>query len=418
MTIEIRPIQEAELPGWIDCVSTGFLERPAIDLIVDEVRTHWDLGRTLAAVDGGRIVGTARTWPTELTVPGNARVNAGALTGVTVRPTHRRRGLLRGMLAAMHAAARDRGEMATLLYASEYPIYGRFGYGPATQTCGWSVDLTTTGFHDAAGGRSGTIDLVPVDEQAIDPIRDVFEAWRRIQPGEIWRRPITWRSDLGLAGAAWGDAPWKGFVAVHRDDAGTIDGYVRYHADAKWEHRQPRHALIVDELHGLTGEAQVALWRFVASVDLARSIRAERRSPADRLPWLLTNARAAETFEAGDSLWVTLHDIAAALETRTYERSGSLVLEVLVRDAGEDDAAAGRVRVALDASPDGARAVETERAADLTIDGGALGAAYLGGTRLRDAVLARGWDEHRPGALAEADALLASREPPWCTTSF
>jgi len=52
------------------------------------------------------------------------------------------------------------------------------------------------------------------------------------------------------------------------------------------------------------------------------------------------------------------------------------------------------------------------------IDGAALAAAYLGGTRLRDAILARGWDEHRPGALADADALLMTADAPWCSTFF
>ena len=60
----------------------------------------------------------------------------------------------------------------------------------------------------------------------------------------------------------------------------------------------------------------------------------------------------------------------------------------------------------------------TDRSPDLTIDGSALGAAYLGGTRLRDAVVARGWDEHRAGALSEADALLACLDAPWCSTFF
>ena len=30
------------------------------------------------------------------------------------------------------AASRDRGAVADVLIAAEYPIYGRFGYGPAT----------------------------------------------------------------------------------------------------------------------------------------------------------------------------------------------------------------------------------------------------------------------------------------------
>jgi predicted acetyltransferase len=321
------------------------------------------------------------------------------------------------MLAVEHAAARDRGEAVSILYASEYPIYGRFGYGSAVQTSAWLVDVANTGFHDAAGGRSGTIDFVAIDAAALDTIRDVFEAWRLVQPGEIWRRPVMWQTDLGQAGSAWGDA-WKGFLVIHRDEVGAVDGYARYHVDQKWEQRQPRSTIIVDEMHGLTGEAQVALWRFLAEVDLVTSLRANRRHPADRLPWLLTNARAAEPLEAGDGMWLKIHDIAAALEARTYERTGALVLEVIVRDAGEDDAAARRVRVALDASPDGARAMATDRPADLTIDGAALGAAYLGGTRLRDAVLARGWDEHRAGALADAEDLLRTADAPWCSTFF
>jgi len=47
---------------------------------------------------------------------------------VTVQPTHRRRGLLRALAAAEHAAMSERGEVVGLLYSAEYPIYGRFGY--------------------------------------------------------------------------------------------------------------------------------------------------------------------------------------------------------------------------------------------------------------------------------------------------
>ncbi|MEO5941217.1 MAG: GNAT family N-acetyltransferase [Candidatus Limnocylindrales bacterium] len=417
MTIEIRAIEGAELHEYVDVASSAFIDRPDIAKIVDEVRPHWDLGRCWAAFDGGRIVGTARTWPTELTVPGNARIKASALTAVTVRTTHRRRGILRGLLAVEHAAARERDEITSILYASEATIYGRFGYGCAVQTASWTIDVATTGIHDSAGGRSGTVEFLPIDNAAADMIRDVFERWRVSQPGEIWRRPIMWTSDLGLSGGA--RERWSGFLVVHRDDTGVIDGYARYHGEAKWEHRQPRSTIQVDEMHGLTDEAQVALWRYLAGIDLVSTVRVDRRTPTDRIPWLLTNIRAAEPFEPGDGMWVRLHDIPAALGARTYERSGAIVLEVISSAAGAaDDGATSRIRVALDAAPDGARAIPTDRAPDLTIDGAALGAAYLGGTRLRDAVLARGVDEHRAGALAEADALLATRDAPWCSTFF
>jgi predicted acetyltransferase len=321
------------------------------------------------------------------------------------------------MLAAEHAAARERGEIAELLYASDYPIYPRFGYGVGCQTATWSVDVAATGFHEAAGGRTGSVDLVPIDDSAAETMRSVFDAWRVTQPGEIWRRPIMYRSDIGLAGQAWGDT-WKGFFAVHRADDGTVDGYARYSGEAKWEQRRPHSTLQVGELHGLTSDATVALLRFLADIDLVAILKVERRTPTDRLPWLLTNARAALPVEFGDGLWVKLLDIPAALEARTYDASGSLVLEVLTRDAGEGDAAAHRVRVALDASPDGVRAEPTDASPDLTIDGAALGAVYLGGSRLRHAAIARGWDEHRPGALADADRLFATDDAPWCSTFF
>ena len=178
--------------------------------------------------------------------------------------------------------------------------------------------------------------------------------------------------------------------------------------------------VIVDDLHGLTDAVDLALWRYLFSIDLVATIRAERRPFAERLPWLLTNQRAALPDDVGDGLWVKLLDVPAALEARRFERSGSVVLELVDPDGSDASGsrAERRVRVALDASPDGARAVPTDRSPDLTISSGALGAAYLGGTRLSRAAQYRGYDEHRPGALAEADALFATLDAPWCSSFF
>ena len=69
-------------------------------------------------------------------------------------------------------------------------------------------------------------------------------------------------------------------------------------------------------------------------------------------------------------------------------------------------------------SPAGTSCRPTDRSPDLTLDVAALGAAYLGGTRLRDAVLAHGVDEHRNGALAAVETLLRMPDEPWCSTFF
>jgi predicted acetyltransferase len=412
MPIDVRPIDDDQLVGWLDTVTTGFVDRPDVEKLAEDFRPHWDLSRTWGAFESGRIVGTFRSWATELTVPGCAQITATAVTGVGVLPTHRRQGILTQMASAEHAAARDRGEAVALLYASEFPIYGRFGYGPATMMATWHLDTNTTAFHETAG-TGGRLDLVPTDEAGEETARALFEAWRVRQPGEIWRRPISWHGDFGRAGTAWGPA-WKGFLVTHRDEVGTVDGYARYHAEEKWEQRQPRTAVIVDDLHALTDDAYAGLWQFLATIDWVATVTSERRRPGERLPWLLTNARAASPSNIGDGMWVKLLDVPTALAARAYERAGSVVLEIVDGDGADVD----RKRVHLDASPDGATCAATVRSPDLTVAASAIGAAYLGGTRLRDAVLARGWDEHRSGSLTETDALFATLDEPWASTFF
>lgn len=411
MTPEIRRVREDELAAYVDAMSTAFLERPDADKVAEELKPLWDRDRTWAALDGDRICGTFRSWATELTVPGGGVLPAGAVSGVTVLPSHRRRGILRAMVAAEHGAMRDRGEAIGLLYASEYPIYGRFGYGPAIRSATAVVDARSTSL---PGPTPAHVLVERPDESLTTPLREVGEAWRLRQPGEIRRRDYRLEYDLGLRESAW-DGRWKGILAVHRDQAaGSIDGYVRYRPIQKWEFGQPRGSLEVDDLYALTDEAYAALWQYLLESDWVATIRVERQSLSNRLPWLLTNARALRYEDVGDGMWVRLLDVRRALEGRTYEREDRLVLEV--RDA---EVVNGRLRLELDAGPDGATCRPSDRTPDLALDVGALGAAYLGGRSLRDAVLAYGGaDEQRAGALAAADALFRTLDEPRCSTFF
>ena len=64
-----------------------------------------------------------------------AVVPMAGLSWVSVHPDHRRQGLLSAMMgttSSVHEAGR--GEALSCLFASESAIYGRFGYGPSTQS--------------------------------------------------------------------------------------------------------------------------------------------------------------------------------------------------------------------------------------------------------------------------------------------
>jgi predicted acetyltransferase len=411
MTIEIRTTTREEFVGVVDAMSAAFLERPDVAAIGAQVHDLWDPDRTWAAFDGGRVCGTFRSWPTELTLPGLATLPAAAVAAVTVLPTHRRQGILTRLAAAEHGALVERGEALGLLYAAEYPIYGRFGYGAATRFSTWTVDLQRSR-PVAADADPGRVELVTPTAATADELRGLYDAWRRGRPGEIARRPYSWELRLGLLPEPWGN-PFKGFYALHRDADGVLDGFIRYKANTTWTDNLPRNELEITDLFGRTEAVEAALWRFLGSVDLVTHLKAEGRSPSDRLPWRLENPRAAILSGLADGMWVRLFDVPRALAARTYERPGSIVLEVV-----DDRAAGGRTRLLLDGTPDGATCRVTDRSPDLTIPVAALGSVFLGAHDLRDVAIRAGVDEHRDGALADAAAMFRTAREPWTSTFF
>lgn len=409
MPIAIRTISPDETATWLASLRTSFNASWPVEPLAEDVRTLWDYERVWAATEGDAIVGTARTWATELTVPGGALLQGTAIAAVSVLPTHRRRGVMRGLMGADLAAARERGEVVGVLWASQAPIYSRFGFGPATRAAIWTVEVSARAIPGKA--RSGALTITPVSVEARDLVKGVFERWRARQPGEVRRREFTWDLELGLRPRLRGDDPWAGTLVIHRDPGGEPDGYVRYHLEERWERRQGRGVLHVDELHTLTDEAYRDLWRLVCGMEWASSVRAEQRAAQERLPWLVSDGRTAQPESVADGLWLAIIDLPRALEARGYESDGHLVVGVASADGTVE-------RVELDASRDGATCLPTDGSPDVVVPASALAAAYLGDVPLRVATIGSGADEHRPGALALLDRLLRTLDPPWCSTFF
>jgi predicted acetyltransferase len=407
MAIEMRTITAAEAVDFRRAVRAGFGDADTVD---DEewcVTAMQPLDRAYASFDEGMIVATLRSFPTELTVPGGSAVPAGALTSVSCRATHRRQGLLTRMIAADLTSSAERGEQAHVLIASEYPIYGRFGYGPATVALSWELDATATGFATPGAGVVEFVDNDAIRKEG----PGVFERVRASRPGMIGRNDHDWdvRADLRRRPE---DKPWQGFRVLCRDDDGMAQGWASYSVTHHWRDLRTRSSADVFELCAATPAAEVRLWRFLAELDLVTTVTAGDRPNDDALPWLLTNARAVRQTGRADFLWVRVLDVVASLTARAYPASGRLVMDV------SDPFGITGGRFALEATPDGASCRRTEETADLTLPVATLGAAFLGGVRLVT-LHAAGWlDEHRPGAVAQADALLAGTVAPWCNTWF
>jgi len=413
MAFTVRPITPDELVAWYEAFGTAFYVWPADAAAMAEFRRPTaEYDRMLGAFDGDTIVGTFRSFRTELTLPGGTGIPVNAVSGVSVRPTHRRRGTLGQMMALDLDGAVGRGDVASILIASEWPIYGRYGFGPATWKADWTLRPRSMSF---LSEPAGSVEIVR-PAAARDVIPGIYAAYAAAQPGEIARQDQRWDVDLGLT--EWPGRPrWRGQIAIHRDEAGRPDGFARFHGEEDWAGGGiPEHAMLVDELHGVTAAAEVALWRFLAQMDLTGVIRAENRRAQEPLTWHLADARAARPSGPTEFLWVRPLDVPTLLAGRSYERDATLVLEITDGSDGRPGPAAGRYRLDV---RDGAGACErTDADPDLTLEARHLGAACLGGTRLVDAARAGGATEHSAGALRTADALLRAAEPPWCSTWF
>lgn len=416
MSLDVRTVTASDYPDWLRAVQNGFLTAgsPSEEDVADRL-ADTDLSRLQGAFDAGRCVATYRSFAQELTVVGGATVPADAVSGVTVAPTHRRRGLLSRMMATDMAAAKERGEVVATLIAAEYPIYGRFGFGPATWTTEWEVSVPRAGLDPRRSGQpedGGRIEMVDgADVRKYGP--ELHTRLAALRPGVVSRGERWWKRHTGTTVIPAHEKWTEPFYVIRRDASGEVDGLMVYDTDDKWgDAKQPLNTASVRDLIALTPAAERALWLFLCSVDWITTIRSGSRAPDDLLPQFLPDPRAARTVTHADWLWLRLLDVERALEARTYEREASLVLDV--RDGG----GVAEGRYLLDVSPDGARCTPTTRSADLALGAGELAALYLGDGSVRRLVDLGRAEDLRTGAAVTADAVFRTGRRPWCPDGF
>ncbi|MFF4798841.1 GNAT family N-acetyltransferase [Streptomyces sp. NPDC001351] len=411
--MEIRSTTDQDIDVFVDTMHAAFGRFP--ETPAEGGGGVWwaalEMDRNLLAVTAdGRPVGTAGAYSFELTLPGEILVPATGVTAVGVLPSHRRQGVLTSMMRHQLSEVRARGEFLSVLLASEAVIYRRFGYGPATYTQRLTVPrhqaaLALPRAHTAAGapataGDTGSVELLRRAECG-EILEEVYDRYRRAQPGALSRPHRWWSSGAGQPPIA----PASRHVAVHRDADGVPDGYASY-AIGEGD------ALTVDETIATDDAVSTALARFVLGHDLVRQVVFKHIPPDSPLRWQLADFRAGKVSDDTDWLWVRLLDVPRALTARGWFMDGELVLDVDDPFLGEHD------RYLLTVRDSKAECVPTDREPDLSLDVSDLGSIYLGGTAPSTLVRAGHIRAHRPGAAALADALFRAERAPHCLHWF
>ncbi|MGW1076997.1 GNAT family N-acetyltransferase [Streptomyces sp. NPDC002537] len=409
MTTELRVLRPAEWDQWYGMLELAFGGAPE----APEERALWReltlADRSIAAWDGDEVVGTAGAFDFRMTVPGGVTVPAAGVTMVGVRPTHRRRGMLRGMMRRQLDDVRAWGQAIAVLTASEPDIYGRFGYGAATHMVQARIDTTRVTVSLPDGAEGVRLRLSKPEEA-----RDVCEA--------VYARRVATRPAMLERGPGWSAVPLldppsrrdgsSPLQCVLAEADGRTVGYARYFAQTRFDETGAHGTVLLRDVEALTPAAYAVLWRYLFELDLTTELVARNRPSDDPLWQLVDNVRLCRLV-SGDSLYLRLVDVGAALAARTYQAPVDVVFEVA------DDFCpwnAGRWRLTGDAK--GASCERTLDAADLALSVRELGSAYLGGISLMSLAGAGRVRELREGALAEASVAFGSPLAPWLPHGF
>lgn len=398
--LALAAAQELDETAFGEPMDPDDIESPIYEVLDDD--------RAWFVWDGDQIIGMCANFGLDTSTPGGELATAG-VTFIAVRPTHRRRGVLRQMLETLHADGRTRNEPIASLWSADAAIYGRFGYGLATQLMSLSIPHLHGGLVSAPDDPSLRLRMVETSSD-YEYVKPVYDSVRRLRAG-MPQLTEAWNARHVFDPNRYRDGATRAMTVVAEDDQG-VRGYVRYAMKAEWPNGYAEGTVKISRLMSTDPAAHAALWRYCLSLDLMSQTKFWNAPVDDPIVTWLEHSRQS-TRSVSDALWVRILDLPSALAGRTYARDIDLVLAVTDSDF---DANAGSWQVS--AGPEGASCTRTSASPDLSMDIRSLGAVLLGGPTLRSHGDAGWLTEHTAGALAAASEAFGASRAPWCPFIF
>lgn len=379
---------------------------------------HWDFDQRVFEFDrcfgftaGDRWVATCGAFSRVMTTPGGS-VPVGAVTIVTVAPTHRRQGLLSAMMRHQLADLQHRKEPVALLWASESSIYGRFGYGSAVPRLVVQGQTRSTAFAPSVDLGDGWIEEVSKEEFAAG-VPALHARLLPERPGALDRSELFWERELlDRPDDRKGAPPIR--YAMHFAADGGLDGYARFKVSSPWNGDQIDGEVEIVEVEAADAQARAGLWRFLFDLDLVRRFRAHGIAVDEPLRYLLADPRTLTT-TLTDSTYVRIVDLPKALAARSYGAALDVVVRVGDPLLAHND---GVFRIQAEAGEPARVTKAGRRRPDLSLGIRELGSIYLGGVQLTALHRAGLVTERTPGAVAAMTMAFDWPTKPFCPDDF
>ncbi len=360
----------------------------------------------------GRPVAKTAAFAMETTVPGGGSLPTPGVTSVAVRPTHRRRGLLRALMTRQLREMVEDGVPATVLTASEGSIYGRFGFGVSTLCAHLEISRTMVGFLDSAPGRRGGLSLEPMDATTARGILPgLHEAQRAVTPGMSSRPALIW-DDIATDHESGRHGRSELFHILARDDGGRAVGALGYRIESgPAGSTVPGSVVRVHHLIASEPDVAMDLWRVVLDLDLTRTVTCYRAID-EPLPWALVDPNAVSTRAVSDWTWMRILDLPAVFGARGWYADGEVVIGVV-----DEMFPANHGSWMLTVERGAAHLTPTDREPLVVGPISSWATLYMGTVRA-GTLAAAGRLEGDPGALVTLGAMFATPTVPFNDVTF
>lgn len=380
-----------------------FTPRPGI---LENDHEQIDFERTMFAFDQNDLVGATLSIGYKISLPGGSMTDLSGVTAVVVSATHRRRGILTEMMRRLLKNEHQRGLAIAGLWASESIIYGRFGYGNGIQQQNAKIDTRHAAFRKEAPNPSGRIRFVdPAHIREIGP--EIWAAAALGRPGMVIRDKPGWNSEFR---DTWDDP--KPFFVTYEEN-GKPRGFAKYRI--KFNSDSAGHDLQLNDIVGADTHAEIALWRFILSIDLVKTVTHGKHPKRSILWWLLEDPRRL-SLQPYDALWVRILEPETALAARRYSAPGSLTIKI------EDTFcpwADGTYRLDVDADGKAqCTRIHNRETPDLSMPTASIATIYMGAHSAQTLHMAGRIEEHSPGAVATADTIFNTSDTHYAGYEF
>tara|TARA_B100000949_G_C14273693_1_gene448574 strand:- start:233 stop:1447 length:1215 start_codon:yes stop_codon:yes gene_type:complete len=400
-----RPHTDLEFPEFIlaDCRAFGTYvgDDGYCSTTLDYLKKSRPADNSVVAIDDGTIVGTSAWINSSISLPNAALIECGLICFVSVDVNHRRQGILTEMMKHLLLKLDKQPAPLVALWASESNIYGRFGFGVATEEEHISFNRLLVSLLDCNYvANANFLDTAEV----VDVAKSLWTYNQCLRPGLPSLSESMWGLYLHKSNVKKGK--WSPSFYIKAEDEVGKTGLLAYRTCEG----EPN-SLMVELIMSSSPSTEQALWKAVLSTDLYENIIVNHVTVDSPFWWMVDNPREI-TRQKNDALWLRIINVESSLSSRLYKHDGELV--ILVEDRFLNKSGIYKLSV----SNGTGNVSKVKGRPDISMDVRHLSSLFLGGFSFHELWISKKITADDPGKIKLADYIFGVSLKPWCPYEF